>query len=89
MELYKILIKSRLVFNLLHIQRASRGAGHKRVTVDETGCGFDSHSRKLNMKCFYFSCYNNEAFSPPLNTQYLQKTLERGERESVLMGMES
>ena len=63
--------------------------GHKRVTVDETGCGFDSHSRKLNMKCFHFSCYNNEAFSPPLNTQCLQKTLERGERESVLMGMES
>ena len=36
---------------------ASRGAAHKRVTVNVTGCGFDPHSKELNIYLnlhFYF-----------------------------------
>ena len=28
--------------------------GHKCVIVNETVCGFDSHSRKRNFQCFHF-----------------------------------
>ena len=36
---------------------ASRGSGIKHVTVNETGCGFDSLSRKLNFILFLLSSF--------------------------------
>ena len=39
---------SRIIILYLTFE-ASRGAGAQSVTVKSTGCGFDPHSRKLNI----------------------------------------
>ena len=49
----------------MKIIEASRDAGAQSVTVKSTGCGFDPHSRKLNIYLHLFvndlllSNYNN------------------------------
>ena len=47
-------IKEQIIPLILTNYEAIRGEGHKRLTVKATGCGFVSHSRKLNNKYLYF-----------------------------------
>ena len=58
----------------MHHHEASRGA--QSVPVKVAGCGFELHSRKLNiyLHLYLFSFLNL------INTQYLQNTAESGER---------
>ena len=42
---------------------------HKRETVRETGYGFDSHSRKFNIK-YFFSSSSGLAMPPEFGGKY-------------------
>ena len=60
--------------------------GHKDVTVNTTGCGFDSHSRKWNIKYFHFRALEQrqaQRWVLPLNTQRLKHKSAESREQSV------
>ena len=42
-----------LLYEYIINKEAYRDQGHKHATVNTTGCGFDSHSVKLNISYFH------------------------------------
>ena len=82
----KIYIFEALLYNILYnkVNNASRGAAARSVTVKPAGCGFDPHSRKLDIYLYlYFHFFalasgqsaalnsaNQHAMPPELGTKW-------------------
>ena len=76
-----------IILNSSIINEASCGAGAQSVNANATGCGFDAHSRKLNIYLNLYFIFFALVLRRILEvSKYLQDSAENGERNVLTLG---